>query len=293
MTTGRDWIERARSYLLSGEYSLRNKLAATYTAGSGTMTLTGDMKGVVPGGRLNIGLNTFYVSGLAGNDVSIIGGQEGTVDVSSPSGSLVWVQPRFTDSDILDSINNEIVDLSGPGNGLFQMKTVDLTWVDDFQGYDLTGVIDLIDVYQVRAQDRGTAKDWPLIRRWRLDRDADSSTFTSGLALQLFERGSPGLKVRVLYRSGFSTLPFDTSGATITGLPVTAYDLPPLGAAISCMVGREIKRNFTERQGDTRRAAEVLAGAVGNSYRGLAMRRDQRIQSEMGRLNARYPDRMF
>jgi hypothetical protein len=65
-----------------------------------------------------------------------------------------------------------------------------------------------------------------------------------------------------------------------------------LGAQIRVMAGREVKRNFTESQGDTRRAEEVPAGAVGGSILNLQRLRRDRIQAEAARLNRQYPIRI-
>ena len=68
--------------------------------------------------------------------------------------------------------------------------------------------------------------------------------------------------------------------------------LEGVGAQIRLMAGREVKRNFTESQGDTRRAEEVPAGAVGNSITNLLRLRRDRIQAEAARLARQYPLRI-
>jgi hypothetical protein len=55
------------------------------------------------------------------------------------------------------------------------------------------------------------------------------------------------------------------------------------------MAPREIKRNFTESQGDTRRGEEVTSGAIGNSIQNLQRLRRDRIQAEAARLIRGYP----
>jgi hypothetical protein len=65
-----------------------------------------------------------------------------------------------------------------------------------------------------------------------------------------------------------------------------------LGAQIRLMAGREVKRNFTESQGDTRRGDKVPAGAVGNSINNLLRLRRDRITAEAARLNRQYPTRI-
>jgi hypothetical protein len=108
--------------------------------------------------------------------------------------------------------------------------------------------------------------------------------------MQLFEPAYPGYNLRVVYRS-LLTMPTTTlANVSSTGLLPSAQDLPPIGAAIRLMSGREIKRNFTEGQGDTRRASEVPPGAIMQSSRNLQILRQQRIAAEAARLDALYPN---
>jgi hypothetical protein len=55
------------------------------------------------------------------------------------------------------------------------------------------------------------------------------------------------------------------------------------------MSPRELKRNFTESQGDTRRAEEVGSGAITNSIQNLVRLRRDRITAEAARLARQYP----
>ena len=119
--------------------------------------------------------------------------------------------------------------------------------------------------------------------------NAPTSDFPSGNALFIYGSAQSGNAVRVLYKGNFTTLNSLSSGVRLSGLPDSAWDLPPMGAAVKLMASREIKRNLTESQGDTRRASEVQAGAVANSYRGLAAIRASRIAAERARLDAQYP----
>lgn len=295
MATLADWINQTRGHLLSGHQEQRNTLAVGgYTAGSGTLSFASATAGIVAGTRLSIGLNTFYVlsvntSGLA---ATVLGGQAGTADVNALAGDLVRVNPMITDHEINTALAAEVDDLSAPDNGLFQMKSVSLTATTGI-GYDMTGVTSLLDIYEVRPQATGTQSWWRQMSKfdWRLDRNADTALFPSGLSLQLFGATVPGYAIRVLYRAGFVFPPTVATDLNTTGLPVTAYDIPPIGAAMRLMAPREIKRNRTEYQSDTRRAAEVPPGAVAGSYRGLMMLRQARVASEAARLLSAYPDR--
>jgi len=73
------------------------------------------------------------------------------------------------------------------------------------------------------------------------------------------------------------------------GVQETLTDILAIGTQIRLMSPREVKRNFTESQGDTRRADEVSVGAVGNSFSQLQRLRRDRIQAEAARLSRAYP----
>ena len=80
-----------------------------------------------------------------------------------------------------------------------------------------------------------------------------------------------------------------TANQSLTGLAPTAYDLPPLGAAMALMTTTPIRREFLDAEGTSRMADEVPPGAISASFRDLMGRRRARLQAEAGRLVARYP----
>ena len=292
MTSGNDWINATRNYLMSGFTEERNKLASTYTAGSGTLTFSYPLQGIRQGAKLSIGTNTFYVWSVNGQSATVSAGEDGTVDATIASGTVVRVNPRFTDADIWREIGNDLGDLSSPTNGLYGIGTVDLTYNPVLVGYDLGSIQStFIDIYEMKYLTPGPAHDNARIKKanWRINRDANSNQFTSGFGLQLFQPAYPGFNLRVVYKSTLTVPSSSVSNVSVTGLQPSAYDLPPLGAAVRLMAGREIKRNFTESQGDTRRATEVPPSAVAQSSNGLARLRQQRITAEAARLDALYP----
>jgi hypothetical protein len=113
--------------------------------------------------------------------------------------------------------------------------------------------------------------------------------FGSGLALQFDQGVRPG-DVRVTYRSPFTRVTAETEGIQLNaGFPESAEDLLVIGAQIRLVSPREVKRNFTESQGDTRRADEVTAGAVSGSITILIRMRRDRITAEAAKLARQYP----
>lgn len=285
-----DWVAKTRGYILNGIQEERNKLSAAYSKGDTTLTFQYPLGGIQPGARISAGLNTFYVWEVAGNTATVSAGEDGATDQDLDSGTIVRVRPRFTDHEILDAVNDDLRDLSSPYNGLFAMNEVEFTYESAYTGFELDAP-DLIQVYEVRYEDVGSFRDWPRMAStsYRVVQNAPTSDFPSGTAIFIYGEAEAGNAVRVLYKANFTTLNSLSSGVRISGLPDSAWDIPPMGAAIKLMASREIKRNLTESQGDTRRANEVQAGALANSYRGLAAIRASRIAAERSRLDAQYP----
>lgn len=291
MTTAQSLIDATRKTLLGGLVEERNFLSAPYVANSGTLSFTAPAGGIKAGAMLSIGLNSIYVISVSGTTATVQAGQDGSTDANAASGATVRVRPRFPDFDILTALNDDLRALSSPINGLFRMRTVDITATGNTVGYDLTGVTDLIDVHSVRYAMTGSFGMTPRIHRtsWRLERNNDVSEYPSGLRLEIYAGGQPGQPITVQYRAPFGTLSTAADVVeTVTGLPSTAVDLPPMGAALRLMAGREIKRSFTEAQGDTRRADEVAAGAAQASFSYLRKQRQDRIVDEASRLQAQY-----
>lgn len=292
MTTGQVWVDETRSLLLSGFAEERNKLASSYTAGGTTLTFTYPLGGIRAGSRLSIGLNNFYVYAVDGLTATVAGGEESTTDANAASGAVVRVNPRFPDNEIWNALADDLSDLSSPLNGLFAIGTVDFTYLGSRNGYDLGSIASsLIDGYEVKYLTSSGYKDTPRLPKdmWRINRNVNTTEIASGLSLELFTPAQVGYSVRLTYKSTFTAPATLATAISTTGLLATAYDLPPIGAAIRLMAGREIKRNFIESQGESRRATEVGAGATMQSANGLKQLRAQRIAQEAARLHAMYP----
>lgn len=292
-TTGQNWIDTTRRHLMNGFNEPVAKLNANYTAGGTTLTVATAIPALQAGTRLSIGQNVFYVWSVSGTSITVSGGWDGSTDINHSSGAIVRINPRFTDWDIWNALSHDLSDLSA--NGIFAVNTTDSTFSTTTTGYDLgaTAASNLISVLEVKYLTPGPWKDMPKLKSydWRLVRNAYTGDLPSGIGIQLLRpQGiTQGFKVRTVWKSTL-TMPADVSyDVSSSGLLPSAYDLPPLGAAIQLMAGREVKRNFTESQGETRRSTEVPAGAIAASSNGLKQLRMMRIASEVARLRQMYP----
>jgi hypothetical protein len=297
MTNAQDWIEGTRFRLMSGHQEQLNRLKTAYVAGSGTMVFDFDMAGIRSGTVISVGTSTFYVweANVNLKSATVQANWDGTLDQDLPAGSIVRVAPRFTDAQILRAINEDIHDLSSPSSGLFQIGTAELTYDSASVGYDLSAAPNMISPIELRVENPGSFKEWTRIPsfKFRIVKGAPTGDegFESGMALFLYDTwaGATGDRLHLTYRKGFNQLSNSYSTKIGTGIPSSAWDIPPIGAAISLMAGREIKRSFVEAQGDSRRAAEVTAGTSTSSVRALIALRQQRITAEKQRLDGFYP----
>jgi hypothetical protein len=295
-TLASDLIESTRHHLLTGQPEKLNKLSGSLTNSATTFALAYDVAGLQAGTIVAIDLEEIFVFSVDSTSKTVtdcIRGYNGSTAATHSSGAIVTVQPKFSKFRILEAINDDLKDLSSPLNGLYQLKTVDLTFNPVTFGYDLAGATGMIGIQEVRFRTPGPQKTWPKIDSWQLLRNATSSgdfgDFPSGFALVVYESAQPGYPVHVVYRAPYVPLVNLTDNVlTVTGLVDTMLDLPPIGAAIRLVAGREIKRNFDEAQGEPRRAEEVPPQANIQSVSGLRALRRDRIMAESVRLQRAY-----
>lgn len=289
MATGTAVINRTLRQLLSGTVEQRNKLAANLTLSATTVTVTYDVAGLRAGSVFEIDTEMFYVWDVnsGSKTLTVERGFNGTTAATHTAGAVITVNPRFPRAQILEALNDELADLSSPMHGLFQVVSFDL----DYNGHDeyvnLPPVENILDVLSVHV--RITSDDYQQIRKYRLVRDLPTDDFSSGFAVRM-EQDVPNGRMRIVYKAPFTALTSESQNLTnYAGLPATCEDIVNLGVQIRMIAPRETKRNFTESQGDPRRAEEVGAGAVANSVTNLIRMRRDRITAESARLKRQYP----
>ena len=292
--TAQTWIDETRDLLLTDYVEEQATLAGALDASSTSVSFalpSAIVPGVVAGATIEIGTELMYVFSVSGAGLATVKrGYKGSEAAAHSNGDLVTVNPKFPAYQILDALNHELRDLSSPQHGLFQIKTVEVTFNAAQDGYDLTGVTDdILSIYQVTYSDPGSEASEPAITEYALRRDRNTSSFASGYGLILHSDAWPGQAVRVLYKCGFGTLTNGTTALSTTGLHPEAYDLPALGAALRLMSSRPIRREFLDEQGSSRSAEEVVSGAISASMRDLRALRLDRINAETTRLYSQYP----
>lgn len=293
MPTANDLVEATRRHLFSGQNEELNRLNGAVTNVATTMTMTYDLGGIQKGMIIAIDLEEIQVWETSGKVITVCSrGVNGTTGASHADLATVTVKPKFSQFRILSALNADLSDLSTPDNGLFQIKNVTLTFSPVIQGYDMAAVAsDILGILDVRYSMVGPEKSWPRVEKFSLLRNMPVSEFASGLALVLYDGGFPGKSVRVTYKAPYAPLVnLADDVVAVSGLQTTAADIPPLGAAMRLVAPRDVKRAFSEHQGEPRRADEVPVGSATSSMRGLMMLRGARITSERSRLISQYPN---
>lgn len=291
MTTAGTLVDRVINQLLSGVSEERNKLADAVNSTTDSIPFLYSLASTRENALFEIDSEIFFVwqANTTSKVATVQRGYAGTTAASHSANAIIKINPRFPRAETLLALNSELMDLASPMNGLYQIKTVDISYNGSDRMVNLTGVTSINEIYDVRY--RYLNDDYPIVRDVRLLRDMPTTDFASGYALA-FDTSIRAGTVRVIYKAPFGSFTTEASTTENAGVPSHLEDLLVLGAQIRLMAGREIKRNFIESQGDTRRSEEVPPGATVNSMIGLQRLRRERILSESARLAKQYPTRI-
>jgi hypothetical protein len=289
MSTAGALITRASRQLLSGTVEERNKLATTVTSADTSIVLSYDLGGFREGSVIQIEAELMYVweASTATKTLTVERGYDGTTAAAHTSGVLATVNPRFPRQQMFDALNSDIDDLSSTVNGLFRVVAQDIAYNGSDRQINLTSGAGIIDLLDVRL--RYLADDYPVIRRVRLQRNLPTADFASGFAIVFDEPVMAGT-LRVVTKREFTRASSESSDLqTVSFVPQSCEDILEMGVILRMMNSREIKRNFIESQGDTRRSDEVPAGSTRDSLTNIQRLRRERIVAEAARLKQQYP----
>jgi hypothetical protein len=246
-------------------------------------------------GQIEIDGELLWVDSVAGNTLLIAPygrGYRSTVAASHSSGVRVTFRPSFPRSRVITEINNTIGaisdDVYGINTGNLEYDGPQYTYelpADDFADFD--------DVLSVAWDLDDGNNGWLPVRRWKVDRFADTTMFPSGVSLTVLDAITPGSTVRVTFKQ--AAQPFDPAGAesqaltAVTHLAESCRDLLTLGATAALAFGADLGASQTRGPGmdavdDTR-----APGAATQVARQLFARYQLRVDSERSRLLSSVP----
>ena len=289
MSTAGALLDRVNRQLLSGTIEERNKLAATVDSDDTSFVMSYDLAGLRAGTVFEIDSELVYIwEAVSGSKtLTVERGYMGTTAASHTVGAVVTLNPRFPKAQMLEALNQDIDDLSSPLNGLFRVVSTSIDYNGSDRQTDLTGATSVIDLIDVRL--RYLDSDYPVIRATRLQRDLPTADFPSGFAI-VFDESVMAGSLRVRYKAPFSRVSALTDSLqSVANVSTTMEDILELGVMSRVLSVREVKRNFIESQGDTRRSDEVGSGAMRDSFSNILRLRRDRIIAEAAKLARQYP----
>jgi hypothetical protein len=155
----------------------------------------------------------------------------GTTLAAHTEGTKVTIAPTFPRFVIKRAINDTITAI---GSSIFAANTTTITSNAAVSAFRLpaTGTtLNIRNILAVAYQSLGASKEWIPLRTYRFDGNANSTAFTSGQSISIYDFIPSGRTVQIAYAT--DPIPFTANGedfATKTGLPESCKDLVILGA---------------------------------------------------------------
>lgn len=286
MTTTLELLGRARRLAVGPRRDHTTTVDTTAVTASATTVRVASTTGFAAQTVIEVGSEQMYVTAVSSPNLTVVRGYNNTAPTAHAVGSFVIANPTVTMAELLDATNAELNSLSSTENGLYRVWHTDISSNSGKLGFDLDPIDGFIDVLKVQYRETASLRYWKDVHGWSVQRDAYLTDFASGIAIT-FRTGLPGtFLTRVWYAAAFGQL---TGGATedveaTTGIPPTAIDILPMGAAIRAVEAREIHRTPLTAAGDARRLAEVPMGNALQSTSVLRRSRNERIAEEAARL---------
>ena len=158
-------------------------------------------------------------------------GYLGTTAATHALDAKVSISPTFPRFSIKRAINDTIKGLSGT---LFAADTTTITYSSAVSTYRLptTGTsLGIRNVLSVAYESIGPSKEWIPIRSWRLDSNANPTSFTSEQTISIYDMITSGRTIQIVYSKDPTA--FTTNAevfTTQTGLPDSCRDLVVTGS---------------------------------------------------------------
>jgi hypothetical protein len=237
-------------YTLTQDRSTYLKTAITTTTSSSAAPLT-----ISLGSTANVGMGTIEIDeellwvdtyDRVGNTAIVAPygrGYLGTTAATHTADTKVTISPTFPRFTIKRAINDTINAL---GSSIFAATTTTITSNAAVAAFRLPATgssLNIRNILAVAYQSIGASKEWIPIRSWRLDNNANTTAFTSGQTISIYDRVPSGRTIQIVYSKDptvftttidatYTTLTAinNQDFATITGLPESCKDLTILGA---------------------------------------------------------------
>ena len=217
-------------------------------------------------------------------------GYNGTTAAIHTVNSRVTVAPTFPKAVVKKAINDTIdavfPQLFAVGVHVFNFNSAKTT-------YSLPEEAETI--LYVSWQPTGSTEEWMPLRNWRHDPLANTTAFTSGNSISVYDDVQPGRKVQVRYTKKPTTLTASAGSAvfeTVTGLPSSCKDVILYGASYRLSSFIDPGRlNYSSAEADNA-DTKIQYGSGASTARFMLGLYQQRLNEEAGKLRDVYPTRI-
>ena len=220
-------------------------------------------------------------------------GYLGTTAATHAADAKVTISPTFPRFAIKRAINDTI---SAIGSSIFAANTTTITSNAAVAAFRLpaTGTtLNIRSILAVAYQALGASKEWIPIRTFRFDGNANTTAFTSGQTISIYDNIPSGRTIQVVYST--QPVPFTTNAdvfTTQTGLPESCKDLVILGATYRLLSNLDPARaSMISPQADEVDAKRPYGSSQSITKQIYALF-NQRLNEEIKKQQDKYPIRV-
>jgi hypothetical protein len=217
-------------------------------------------------------------------------GYNGTTAALHTANTKVTVAPTFPKATVKKAINDT---LNAVFPQLFAVGTYEFNYNPAVSAYAIPAEVETI-LYVSRSVS-GASKEWLPVRNWRHDPLANSTAFTTGNTVSIYDAVEAGRKVQIYYTKKPATLEASAPSAvfeTVTGLPSSCKDVIVYGASYRLAAFIDPGRlNYSSAEADNA-DTKIQYGSGASTARFMLGLFQQRLQEESGKLKDVYPTRI-
>jgi len=287
-------------YTLTQDRSTYLKTAITTTTSSSAAPLTISLgstdnlgKGIIEIDEELIWVDNYDRVGNTATVAPYGRGYLGTTAAIHDVDAKVTISPTFPRFTIKRAINDTINAL---GSSIFAASTTTITSNAAVAAFRLptTGdSLNIRNILSVAYQSIGASKEWIPIRSWRLDNNANTTAFTSGQTISIYDRVPSGRTIQIVYSTDPDAFTDNAQDfATQTGLPDSCKDLTILGATYRLLTNLDPARaSMVSPQADETDSKRPY-GSSQSLTKSIYALYSQRLAEEIKKQENKYPIRV-
>lgn len=293
MTTFAQTIDEVLSHLRG--YVRDQELSTHLTSGmnSTSTTMVVNDATVLSRGRAEIGSELVWVDSVdrATNTATLAPygrGMDGSTAASHSTNDRVIYQPLFPRYNVAKAVNDTLRSVNGT---LFGVASTSFAANAAYTTYALPANVE--DVYEVTWQIVGPTREWIPVRRWKLNKNPNTTTWPTGKTLDIFEDITPGRTINVSYRKDVGTMSSEADVyTTATGLPERTRDCIVLGATYRLLSSVDMGLIATRAIEANTMDSKVTPGAGQAAARFMFQLFQARLAEERAELLRQYPSQI-